>query len=115
MFENTLAAVTDLGLSHLHVFPYSERQGTPAAKMPTVAVSLRKERAAQLRAAGDAGLLAYLKGAIGTTTEVLVEQGATGFTPHYASLRLDSACPENRIIAARVTGIDGTQLLGTAF
>ena len=74
MFENTLAAVKDLGLAYLHVFPYSARPGTPAARMPEVPVPVRKSRAARLRAAGDKGLKRFLAGRAGTTAQVLVEK-----------------------------------------
>src|SRR5204863_9889247 len=67
MFANSLALVEECGLTYLHVFPYSEREGTPAAKMPPVPVPVRRERAARLRAAGDAALARFLKGHIGHT------------------------------------------------
>ena len=61
MFENTLGAVEDLGLTYLHVFPYSPRPGTPAARMPQVPAAKRKARAARLRAAGEAALRRFLE------------------------------------------------------
>src|SRR5690606_5504126 len=73
MFQGSLAAVADMGLTHLHVFPYSSRPGTPAARMPQVPVAARRERAARLRAAGDAALGRFLAGRVGRTVSVLVE------------------------------------------
>src|SRR5690606_16333137 len=69
-FENTLALVDEAGLTWLHVFPYSERSGTPAARMPQVAKPLRKERAARLRAAGEAAVRRFLAGQVGRPQSV---------------------------------------------
>ncbi len=113
MFENTLAAVTEMGLVHLHVFPYSERDGTPAARMPAVPGPLRKERAARLREAGALARAAHLAAQVGRTTPVLVENDNRGLTPQYMPLRLDVPVVDNQVVAARVTGVEGTALVGT--
>ena len=108
MFEHTLAAVEEMDLVHLHVFPYSERDGTPAARMPAVAVAERKARAARLRAAGEARRSARLEAAVGGVQTVLVEKDAQGFTPHYLPLTFDRDVPVGALVTARVTGrVDG--------
>lgn len=101
MFENTLAAVAEMGLTHLHVFPYSERDGTPAAKMPSVDPGVRKERAARLRAAGAASLSRQLTGADGKTVSVLVENDANGHTEHFLPAHIEGGAEAGEI----VTGI----------
>ena len=84
-FADTLALVKDCGLTHLHVFPYSPRPGTPAARMPAVAPGLAKARAARLRAAGEAALARHLDAQVGRRLRVLTERGGLGraadFTP----------------------------------
>jgi threonylcarbamoyladenosine tRNA methylthiotransferase MtaB len=74
MFENTLSLVEEAGLSFLHVFPYSPRPGTPAARMPAVARAEVKARAARLRAAGDAALVRHLDRQVGRTVRAIVEK-----------------------------------------
>ncbi len=121
MFENTLSAVKDLGLAHLHVFPYSPRPGTPAARMPEVPGDVRKARAARLRAAGDDGLRRFLNGCTGTTAQVLVEKGgdglsrgmSRGLSQHYASVRLDFQAPPGALVDALVTEARDGYLLGS--
>jgi len=113
MFENTLAAVADLGLAHLHVFPYSPRPGTPAAEMPQVAAPVRKNRARRLRLAGDAGLKRFLESRAGTTAQVLVEKDRRGLSQHYASVKLDFDAPPGAIVKARVTAVGDGYLVGS--
>ncbi|PIW31187.1 MAG: tRNA (N(6)-L-threonylcarbamoyladenosine(37)-C(2))-methylthiotransferase MtaB [Rhodospirillales bacterium CG15_BIG_FIL_POST_REV_8_21_14_020_66_15] len=113
MHRNTIDAVRDLDLVHLHVFPYSERDGTPAAKMPAVDSAERKARAANLRAQGEANLQRFLKTCVGKTVPVLVERGAMGYSPHYAPVHLDVSAPEGAVVAARVTGLRPGGLTGT--
>ncbi|MCH8686072.1 tRNA (N(6)-L-threonylcarbamoyladenosine(37)-C(2))-methylthiotransferase MtaB [Sphingosinicellaceae bacterium A1X5R2] len=111
MFGNTLKLVDECGLTYLHVFPYSEREGTPAAKMPPVDKAVRKARAARLRALGEARLAAYLKGLTGTRAEVLVETveagEAAGHTPTFAPVRFtvegESVVP-GAIVTVEITG-----------
>ncbi|MCX8101828.1 MAG: tRNA (N(6)-L-threonylcarbamoyladenosine(37)-C(2))-methylthiotransferase MtaB [Geminicoccaceae bacterium] len=88
MFERTLELVEEAGLTFLHVFPYSARPGTPAARMPQVPAAVRKERAARLREAGARRLSAFLAAQIGTRVHGLVEQGGRGHTDQYAPFRL---------------------------
>jgi threonylcarbamoyladenosine tRNA methylthiotransferase MtaB len=80
MFADTLALVAECDLAYLHVFPYSARTGTPAARMPQIPVPVRRERAARLRAAGAAALGRFLAGQVGTTAAALVERPLSGPT-----------------------------------
>lgn len=116
MFADSLAAVEELGLTHLHVFPYSERPGTPAARMPQVDKATRKARAAELREAGAAALRRFLESRIGTTAEVLAEEydGAgrlKGHSEHFAPIRVTGG-QAGEVLRVRVTGIEGDHLLG---
>ncbi|WP_085906743.1 tRNA (N(6)-L-threonylcarbamoyladenosine(37)-C(2))-methylthiotransferase MtaB [Kiloniella majae] len=90
MFENTYRLVEELGLTYLHVFPYSERPGTPAAKMPQVPGNLRKERAARLRNAGQKAENLFMQGRVGTTSQVLIEKNGFGRTEHYAPVQIEA-------------------------
>jgi len=115
MFENTLAIVEACDLVHLHVFPYSARQGTPAARMPQVASPVRKERAARLRALGASRLARYLATQQGATHEVLVETGAgAGHTPHFCAVQVAGAHAAGTLVRARITGSDGQALQAVA-
>ena len=88
MFENTLRLVEEVNLTHLHVFPYSARAGTPAARMPQVPLALRKERAAKLRAAGDAQLAKYLHSCVGKELHIVMEQdGKSGHSEGFALVK----------------------------
>lgn len=105
MFENTLALVDQAQITHLHVFPYSERSGTPAAKMPPVPVPVRKERAARLRAAGNKVLLDYMNGRIGSKAVVLTETEQKGLCEHYLSVKINTTSPIGAYVPVRLTGI----------
>ncbi|MDH3235340.1 MAG: tRNA (N(6)-L-threonylcarbamoyladenosine(37)-C(2))-methylthiotransferase MtaB [Alphaproteobacteria bacterium] len=111
-FANTLALVEDCGLAFLHVFPYSERPGTPAARMPQLPKPVRKARAKALRAAGEAAQARFLDSRIGKTEAVLVEAGSSSRTAHYAPIRLTGAHPRSTIVEATVTARDGDTLFG---
>jgi len=87
MFENSLKLVEDCGLTWLHVFPYSIREGTPAARMPQLEKAVIKERAARLRAAGEARVDAYLQSQIGKPQRVLTENPTMGRTETFAEVR----------------------------
>jgi threonylcarbamoyladenosine tRNA methylthiotransferase MtaB len=110
-FENALSLVDACDLTYLHVFPYSERAGTPAAKMPQVPVAVRKERAAALRAKGDRKLQQYLASQTGAVVDVLVErENGSGHTAHFAPVLVTGKTVPGGIFQARVTGYSGTQL-----
>ncbi len=87
MFENTLALVEEAGLTYLHVFPYSPREGTPAARMPEVPKAVRKERASRLREAGDQALNRFLAREVSRSATLLVEQNQGGHTETFAPFR----------------------------
>ncbi|WP_035694092.1 tRNA (N(6)-L-threonylcarbamoyladenosine(37)-C(2))-methylthiotransferase MtaB [Azospirillum halopraeferens] len=112
MFTNTLRLVEDCGLTWLHVFPYSPRPGTPAARMPNDNAPFRKERAARLRAAGAAAVRRHLAAAVGRTATVLVEKDTLGRTEHFTEIRLDRAFAPGTLVPTRITGIDGERLTG---
>jgi threonylcarbamoyladenosine tRNA methylthiotransferase MtaB len=112
MFGNTLRAVEDLDLTYLHVFPYSPRPGTPAARMPQVPAAERKARAARLREAGEAALARFLESRVGSTAAVLVETPGFGRSEHYAPVALDSDAV-GEVVRARITGAADGQLTGT--
>jgi threonylcarbamoyladenosine tRNA methylthiotransferase MtaB len=90
MFDNSLSLVEECGLDFLHVFAYSPRASTPAARMPQVASTIRRERAAHLRKAGDAALDRLLSRMAGTDQRVLVEAGARGHAENFAPVEIDS-------------------------
>ncbi|MGE3936519.1 MAG: tRNA (N(6)-L-threonylcarbamoyladenosine(37)-C(2))-methylthiotransferase MtaB, partial [Rhodospirillaceae bacterium] len=104
MFARTLDIVDECGIAYLHVFPYSERAGTPAAKMPAVPKPVRRERAARLRAAGAERLDAFLDAHAGRTVQVLAEDGDAGRAEDYAPVALDRPATPGSIVAARITG-----------
>lgn len=110
-FENSLRLVDECDLAFLHVFPYSPRIGTPAAKMPQVKSDLIKSRAKRLREKGDEALSKHLKNLVGTTQDVLVERGGLArtkcFTPVHVGNRFEAGMFATVTIAAR----DGKRLL----
>ena len=112
MFENTLALVEEAGLTYLHVFPYSARTGTPAAKMPQVKKEIRKERAAKLRAAGEKQLQNYLASQVGKTVEVVVEKERTGRSPHFATVEMDKDCMPGSLVEVKIYDATSSSLRG---
>jgi threonylcarbamoyladenosine tRNA methylthiotransferase MtaB len=112
MFANTLSAVDDMDLTYLHVFPFSARPETPAARMPQVPGPLRRERAARLRHAGERARRRFFEARVGTTAEVLVEEGRNGRCPHYAPVRFDFAAPPGSLVPIRFTGAAADHLRG---
>jgi threonylcarbamoyladenosine tRNA methylthiotransferase MtaB len=113
-FDNSLQLVEDCNLTWLHVFPYSPRPGTPAARMPAVAGPAIKSRAARLRAAGDARVARHLAAQIGQTHRILMENSQMGRTEQFTEVTLDSPQPEGQIITATITGATATQLIAQA-
>ena len=109
-FENSLKLVEDCGLTWLHVFPYSPRTGTPAARMPQVNGRAIKERAARLRAAGEAATARHLAAQVGRDHRVLMESPTMGRTEQFAEVVFDTPQTEGAIVSARVAGVRGAQL-----
>jgi threonylcarbamoyladenosine tRNA methylthiotransferase MtaB len=109
-FENSLRLVEECDLTWLHVFPYSPRQGTPAARMPQVHGTAIKERAAKLRALGQAQVQAHLQAQIGKTHQILMESPRMGRTAQFTEVGFASDQPESQIVTAEITGVAGTQL-----
>jgi threonylcarbamoyladenosine tRNA methylthiotransferase MtaB len=112
MFANSLSVVDACGLIYLHVFPYSTRAGTPAARMPQVTRPVVKERAARLREKGTLALSRFLAAQAGAEVEVLMERDGLGRTRHYAEIGLPAAARSGALLRARVDGHDGTRLSG---
>lgn len=110
MFENSLRLIQDCDLTWLHVFPYSARQGTPAARMPAVPGPQIKDRAARLRAAGQAQVQRHLNAQIGQRHAVLMESPRMGRTAQFAEVIFDIDQPEGQIVHTRITGKTDTQL-----
>jgi threonylcarbamoyladenosine tRNA methylthiotransferase MtaB len=113
MFENTLAIIDECDLTHLHVFPYSERGDTPAAKMPAVPKKIRRERAARLRAAGEVRLSGLLKTRIGKTASVLIEKDNMGRCEQFLQVRLNQDVETGTIVNCQISGTDKSQLDAT--
>jgi threonylcarbamoyladenosine tRNA methylthiotransferase MtaB len=112
LFAETLAMVEEAAIPFLHVFPFSERPGTPAARMPSVPKPVRRERAAQLRAAAGRAAAAFYRDLLGHEVSVLSETGTAGHTEHFAPVRL--VAPAGRIMRAVVAGYDADGLVAEA-
>ncbi|MCJ8138399.1 tRNA (N(6)-L-threonylcarbamoyladenosine(37)-C(2))-methylthiotransferase MtaB [Falsirhodobacter halotolerans] len=104
MFDNSLKLVDECGLTFLHVFPFSPRKGTPAARMPQVRGPAIRDRAARLRAAGEAQVQAHLSAQMGRTHAVLMEGPRRGRTEQFTEVDFATDRPEGQIVAARITG-----------
>ncbi len=102
LFSETLALVEQAALPFLHVFPYSARPGTPAARMPQIPAQVRRERASRLRAAGRRNAARFFGSQLGRTVSVLTEAGDAGHTEHYAPVRLSIAVEPGRVVRAAV-------------
>jgi threonylcarbamoyladenosine tRNA methylthiotransferase MtaB len=111
MFARSLDLVDACGLTHLHVFPFSQRPGTPAARMPQVARQVVRERARRLREKGAAALRRHLDAQVGACHRVLAETGDLGRTEHFTAVRLTAKSAPGAIVAVIVAGHDGRQLL----
>lgn len=114
MFENTYNLVRDADLTFLHVFPYSARSMTPAAKMPQVPVPLRKERAARLREVGKSQEQKLFQSLVGKTVRVLHEKNGRGHSDQFAPVRLENNIPEGMVIDVKIMAHNDTYLFGTA-
>ena len=111
MFENALAMVQECDLTWLHVFPYSARPGTPAARMPAVNGKLIKERAARLRGAGEMQVQRHLAAQVGQTHQVLMETPTMGRTAQFAETVFAAPQPEGQIVTATIKAVTDTQLI----
>ncbi|MER9304095.1 tRNA (N(6)-L-threonylcarbamoyladenosine(37)-C(2))-methylthiotransferase MtaB [Mesorhizobium sp. M0293] len=112
MFENSEKIVEECGLTHLHVFPFSPREGTPAARMPQLRRELVKQRAARLRIAGEAAYIRHLSSLTGTRQSILIERDGLGRTEGFTLAALGTGAP-GEIVEADITGHDGARLIAT--
>ena len=110
MFDNSLKLIDECGLTFLHVFPYSRRDGTPAARMPQVKGPAIKDRAARLRAAGEAALSRHLDAQTGRSHSILTEGPRIGRTEQFTEVTFDSDQPEGTLVTAVIRGHNGTSL-----
>jgi len=113
MFEGTCSIIDACGLTYLHVFPYSLREGTPAARMPQVDGATIKERASRLRAQGAIVLERHMREQVGSCQAILMESETRGRTPQFTPLNMTEPAHPGNIVSARVTGLDGGTLEGT--
>jgi threonylcarbamoyladenosine tRNA methylthiotransferase MtaB len=111
MFARSLDLVAECDLVHLHVFPFSPRPGTPAARMPQVDRTVIKDRARRLRQRGDAALSAHLQAQVGARRRVLTESHAAGHTEQFSRVRFAMPVEAGRIIEVAITGHDGRELM----
>ena len=115
MHENTRRLIEEAGLVWLHVFPYSPRPGTPAARMPQVPGPERRARAAELRAAAEGPRQRFLEGRIGGESQVLLEKPDSGRDECFAEVDFDRPAGEpGALVQARISGVAGERLIGTA-
>ncbi|PCH82203.1 MAG: tRNA (N(6)-L-threonylcarbamoyladenosine(37)-C(2))-methylthiotransferase MtaB [Hyphomicrobiales bacterium] len=103
MFENSLNIIDECGLTHLHIFPFSPRPGTPAEKMPQLERRLVKDRAARLRQKGNIVLEKFLANEVGSVRSILVEKNGLGRTEQFTQAELDSGKPGD-IVRAKIVG-----------
>ncbi len=111
-FQNTLKLVKEAGLTHLHVFPYSERPGTPAAKMTQIPVPERKKRAAELRTLGEKMHDDLLQKMVGQIRNVLVESDGMGWTENYLHVILGKKYTAGEIVSIKIKGVKDNALVG---
>jgi threonylcarbamoyladenosine tRNA methylthiotransferase MtaB len=114
MFEDSMRIVEEADLTYLHVFPFSARVGTPAARMPQLSGTVRRERAGRLRALGDQRRERYLQSLAGSEAEILAEKDNRGYTQHYAPARIDHAVNPGEVVRVRITGTEGGTLTAAA-
>ncbi|HKM72556.1 MAG TPA: tRNA (N(6)-L-threonylcarbamoyladenosine(37)-C(2))-methylthiotransferase MtaB [Stellaceae bacterium] len=112
MFRRSLDLVAECGLAFVHVFPYSERPGTPAARMPQLPGPLVKERAARLRSAGKVALAAELSARVGSETDVLIERPGRGRAEFYAAVSFSAPDSAGAVRRMRLVGSGGGSLVG---
>ncbi len=112
MFENTLSLIDECGLTHLHVFPYSPREGTPAARMPQVDRHIVKQRAEKLRKAGEKAYQSHLQRLQNSKHMILVERDGIGRTEDFTLTKIDGALA-GTIVNGLIIGQDGDKLIAT--
>lgn len=110
MFNDSLSLIKDCGLTWLHVFPYSARPGTPAARMPQHPKKLRQERAAKLRKVGKKAEQTFFSSLLGKKARIIVEQGKHGRTEQFAPILLDQEAPEGALLEVKITGVSRGRL-----
>jgi threonylcarbamoyladenosine tRNA methylthiotransferase MtaB len=111
-FRRSLDLITECGLAFVHVFPYSARPGTPAARMPQLPHPIVKERAARLRSAAGAALAAQLSSRVGGETDVLIERPGTGRAEFYAMVGFTAPDPPGTVRRMRIVGSSASSLVG---
>jgi threonylcarbamoyladenosine tRNA methylthiotransferase MtaB len=111
MFRRSLDLIDECGLTYLHVFPYSARPGTPAARMPQIARPIVKDRARRLRRHGEAALRRHLDSEIGQVRRVLTESQRSGRSEHFALVRFDRTVEPGIIVETTMIGHDGARLI----
>lgn len=111
MFENTRRLISEAGLQYLHVFPYSEREGTPAARMPQVPKQIRKERAAILRAEGIQELHKFFAQNVGKDVNVLVEKNNMAHTENFIPVKLEGEYDMGQIIKAKLYSFEAEYMI----
>ena len=111
MFENTLRLVEEAQLSFLHVFPFSPRPGTPAARMPQLQRGVIKDRAARLRAVGQAALSQHLDRQVGRTLSGLVEREGVARAEDFTEIAFTGEAKVGGVAQMRVVGHDGARVM----
>ncbi|MFU7500432.1 MAG: tRNA (N(6)-L-threonylcarbamoyladenosine(37)-C(2))-methylthiotransferase MtaB [Candidatus Tisiphia sp.] len=111
MFDNTKRLISEADLQYLHVFPYSERDETPAARMPQIAKSIRKVRAEILRTAGEQQLQKFFQRNIGQEVELLVEQNNIAHTENFIPVKLEGNFDVGQIVKARLVAIEDNHMI----
>jgi threonylcarbamoyladenosine tRNA methylthiotransferase MtaB len=111
MFQQSLQLIEDCGLTFLHVFPFSPRKGTPAARMPQLAGPVIKERAARLRAAGDLALTAHMAAQVGKSHRILIEGPRLGRTEQFTEVEFGIDQPEGTLITSVIRGFDAHRMI----
>ena len=111
MFVRSLDLVDECGLTHLHVFPFSARPGTPAARMPQMPGNVVKGRARRLREKGEGALRRHLDAEVGQWRRVLTEAGGVGRTEQFTQVKLSAPLPRGLMLDLFVAGHDGRQLI----
>src|SRR5579871_5243063 len=114
MFRRSLDLIDECGLTQLHVFPFSPRPGTPAARMPQLPRTLIKDRARRLREKASTAWARHLAGEVGAKRDVLIEAPSLGRTEHFTPIHLSRPGEPGRFVALTVAGHDGRQLIAAA-